>query len=116
MALKLLYGNVNSYKNKSYLIKMLIEDLPVNYTDFVETKNDPDTNIYYRDWTVITQHGNRINTNLRGGAIMQFNPAARLRKENPPRTNNPCNNALHGSIPFLNDRLHDLSTYTTIAR
>lgn len=97
------YGNVDCYRNKSYLIKQLTEEHQVNCTAFVETKNDATTNINYRDWIVITHHGNRINTNLRGGSIMQFNRATGIRKENAPRINNPYNDALHISIPFLDD-------------
>lgn len=111
MALKMLYSNVNCYQNKSHLIKNIIEENGINCTAFVETKNNPNTNIKYRDWSVVTEHGNIINRNTRGGAIFQFHPGTYMRKENPPRTNNLSNNALHVSIPYLDDRLHIILVY-----
>lgn len=98
-----MYANVNSYGNKSHLIKHVIEKSQINGTAFVETKHVPTTNIRYRDWSVVDHKGNIYNTNVRGGSILQFHPHTKMRKENAPRINDAKNDALHISIPYRDD-------------
>lgn len=102
---------MNCYQNKNHLIKNFIEKHGINCTAFVETKNKPETNINYRNWTVVTQYENTLNCNTRGGAIFQLHPDTKMRKENPPRINDTRNNAMHISIPFLEDRFHIFLVY-----
>lgn len=83
----------------------------INCNAFVETKNDANTNVNYKDWTIVTHKGNIINKNIRGGSLFQFHPGTSMRKENAPKINDPRNDALHISIPFMEDRLHILLVY-----
>lgn len=77
---------------------------------FVETKTKLGQTPTYRDWQYICKHGNTIN-NARGGATVFLKPKLRLGKANPPSLNNPLNDCLHFTVPYLNDKIHIFLAY-----
>lgn len=110
-SLNILYSNINSYVGKKRLINHFIQKNDVSCAMFVETKTSPDSEVRYQGWNTVHQPGNVLNTNLRGGCLIQLNPRYKLIKENPPVINNPSNNCMHVAIPFKNDRLHIFLVY-----
>ncbi len=107
---KILYGNINSYKQKRYLINNTIENYQIDLALFVETKTKPEHNTSYRDWNMIKLNGNTTD-NTRGGSLVLCQPKLRMGKENAPTINNPLNECIHFTIPFHNEKLHIFLTY-----
>ena len=107
----ILYTNINSYIPKKYIINNTIEKHNINCALFVESKTKPDSNTSYRNWTILQRDGNMINNNVRGGTLVQMHPALKMGKANPPRINNPLNEATHFTIPFQEDLLHVFVVY-----
>ena len=77
---------------------------------FVETKTKPDQSLTYGNWKHICKHGN-VTANARGGALALCRQAICLGKANPPSLNNPLNDCIHFTIPYLNDKIHIFLTY-----
>lgn len=109
--IKLLYANINSYSEKRHLINHYIENNDIKCTLFVETKAKPHQSLEYRDWTILKKYGNILNRNVRGGSLIQASKEIKLGKANPPSINNPANDTLHCTIPFLDDKLHIFLSY-----
>lgn len=78
-SIKLLYANINSYNQRRHLINYYVENNNVNI----------------------------IDNNTSGGNLIQASKELRLGKTNPPSIIGPLNEALHFTIPFLNDKSHD---------
>lgn len=110
-SLNILYSNINSYNNKKRLINHYIQNNDISCTLFVETKTKNDSTIGYQNWNVIHHPGNIVNTNLRGGSLIQLHPRFQLIKTNAPSINNPLNDCIHVAIPFKNDQLHLFLVY-----
>lgn len=109
--LNILYSNINSYNNKKRLINHYIQNNDVSCALFVETKTKNDSSVGYQNWNIIHHPGNIVNTNLRGGSLIQLNPRFKLIKTNAPAINNPLNDCLHIAVPFKNDQLHLFLVY-----
>lgn len=109
--IKILYANVNSYIPKKHIINNIIEKNHINCTLFVETKTKNTSNTKYKNWDVLQIDGNIVNNNVRGGNLVQIHPGLKMRKDNPPRINNPLCEATHFTIPFLEDKLHIFLVY-----
>lgn len=109
--LKILYANVNSYVPKKHIINNIIEKNKINCSLFVETKTKENSSTHYKNWDVLQFNGNMVNNNTRGGSLVQVDPTLKMNKENPPRINNPLNEATHFSIQFQGDKLHILLVY-----
>lgn len=107
----ILYNNINSYHRKKHLINHFVENNDINCVLLVETKTKKEDNVEYRNWNTIQLKGNQITNLPRGGSIVQTHPCLKIRKENPPSINNPLNETIHFSIPFLEDRLHLFLVY-----
>lgn len=106
-----MYANFNSYTPRKYLINYIRERHDVNCTLFVETKTNEYSNTKHRNWNIVQTNGNIVNINTRGGSLIQCHPGLNKKKQNPPRMNNPRNEALHVSVPFLGDNLHIFLVY-----
>lgn len=78
---------------------------------FVETKTKTDSTIAFQNWNLIHHPGNVINTNIRGGSLLQMHPYFKLTKSNAPAINNPLNDCIHISIPFQDEQLHFFLVY-----
>lgn len=78
---------------------------------FVETKTKTESAVMYQNWNIIHKPGNIVNTNTRGGSLVQMHPKFQLIKANAPAINNPLNECLHFATPFLNERLHIFLIY-----
>lgn len=107
----ILYANINSYTGKKHLINNYIENNNVQCAMFVETKTKKDSNTSYRDWNTLRYDGNQLHNHARGGSLVQTHPNLKMGKANPPRINNPLNECLHFTIPFLEDKLHIFLVY-----
>lgn len=102
--LRIMYANLNSYTPRKHLINNILERHEINCALFVETKTKENTNTKYRNWDIIHRNGIVVNKNTRGGSLIQTHPGLRMTRENPPKMNNPLNEATHFSIPFLEDK------------
>lgn len=109
--LNILYSNINSFIKKKTVINHYIQTNDIHCALFVETKTRESSAINYQNWNIIHQPGNVVNTNLRGGSLIQLHPCFKLNKTNPPAINNALNSCLHITTPFLDDRLHIFLTY-----
>lgn len=109
--LNIIYSNINSYSNKKSVINHFIQSNNISCALFVETKTKDNSAVGYRNWNVVHHPGNTLNTNLRGGSMIQLHPEIKLIKSNPVTINNPLNDCLHVAVPFTNDRLHIFLTY-----
>lgn len=109
--IKILYANINSYYSKKHLINYYVEKNDIKCNMFVETKTGINTLTNYRDWITIQKHGNVVNTNVRGGSLIQCAKHLKIGKANPPHFNNPLNETIHCTIPFKNNKIHIFLTY-----
>lgn len=108
--IKIIYANINGYKSKKLQLFNYIENNNVDGCMLVETKTKSEDTAAYRNWQYICKHGHTTN-NARGGALTLFSPKIRLGKANPPSLNNPLNDCIHFTIPFMNEKIHILLTY-----
>lgn len=96
---------------KKHLINNYIENNNIQCAMFVETKTKKDSNTSHRNWNTLRLDGNQIHNHARGGSLIQIHPDLKMGKANPPRINNPLNECLHFTIPFLDDKLHIFLVY-----
>lgn len=109
-SLNIIYNNINSFIPKKHLINNFIENNDIDCALFVETKIKKEVAVKYRNWNIVQIHGNVIN-NARGGSLALLKHNFKMRKENAPITNNRLNEALHFSIPFMDNHLHVFLLY-----
>lgn len=109
--LKIIYSNINSYIGKKSQVNHYIQNHDISCALFVETKTRRESPTSYQDWSVIHHPGNVVNTNLRGGSIIQMHPRLKLGKSNPPSINSPLNDCLHVTTPFRDEQLHIFLVY-----
>ena len=83
----------------------------INCALFVETKTKENSNTRYRTWNVLQFNGNVVNNYTRGGNLVQIDPTLKMKKENPPRINNPLNEVTHFTVPFQGDKMHIMLVY-----
>lgn len=106
MSFNILYNNINGYTKRKHQLYNFVQNENIDCVLLVETKTKTSTITDYKNWKTIKQQGNQITNYPRGGSIVQGAPKLSLKKENPPRINNPLNECIHFSIPFKNDNLH----------
>lgn len=109
--IKILYNNINGYAKRKHLLFNYVQNENIDCVLLVETKTKTSTSTTYKDWKTINQQGNQITNYPRGGSIVQGESKLNIKKENPPRINNPLNECIHFSIPFKNDKLHVFLIY-----
>lgn len=78
---------------------------------FVETKTRKESAVHFQNWNTIHHPGNIVNTNVRGGSLIQIHPKHKLNKSNALSINNPLNECLHISTPFQGELLHIFLIY-----
>lgn len=110
MALKLIYANINSYSPKKYLINHYLHNNDIDCIMCVETKQKENI-MPYQNWTILQQTGNILNTNIRGGCLVQAKQELKVGKANPPRINNGLNNCLHFTLPYNQSKIHIFLVY-----
>lgn len=109
--INIVYSNINSYTRKKQLINNYIENNNVGGVMFVESKTNENSSTAYRDWDVIQYNGYQLHNHTRGGSLVQMQPELRMGKANAPIINNPLNECIHFTIPFLDDKLHIFLVY-----
>lgn len=108
--LKFIYANINSYAPKKHLVHYYAQTNNIDCIMCVETKSKENTSPL-NNWDIIQQKGNIVNTNIRGGSLVQAKQQVKLGKANPPAINNTLNSCLHFTIPFRKSKLHILLVY-----
>lgn len=109
--LNIIYANINSYIRKKTVINHFIQQNNIHCGLFVETKTRETSAVNYQNWNTVHHPGNIVNTNIRGGSLIQLHPDFKMIRANSPAINNVLNDCLHVAIPFLNEKLHIFLAY-----
>lgn len=109
--INILYSNINSYTNKKLIIHNYIEKENINGAMFVESKTNENSNTTFKNWNILQFNGHQIHNFTRGGSLVQMEPELNIGKANAPRLNNPLNECIHFTLPFLDDKLHIFLVY-----
>lgn len=109
--LNILYSNINGYLSKKELVYNFIDNNDINLAMFVESRTKDSNTVVYKNWNIIQQNGALIHNHARGGSLVKVHPNLKMGKANAPRINNPLNECIHFTVPYIDDKLHIFLVY-----
>lgn len=109
--LNILYSNINGYLAKKEQVYNFMNNNDINLAMFVESKTKENNTVVYKNWKIIQQNGAQIHNHARGGSLVKVHPDLKMGKTNAPRINNPLNECIHFTIPYIDDKLHIFLVY-----